>query len=218
MTQTAQDYLITTKYGYTGPPYSSQHPHPGNDRKMEIGVPVLICKTVIGYSGNTGSFNGIIYQPHLHTQAGSDQACQKTVDPTPYEFKPGTVVATGTGPQWGKFVTIRTQSGTYITYAHLSQITVTVGQIIEGESMATDKLTREEVQSNWLLAYFRDASEGDKDFYEGKPLSLLQADMHASKLRGDVVRQYEAGGAVQDLMPVAEVDGVPTLFAKKTKG
>jgi len=84
-----------------------------------------------------------------------------------------------------------------------------------GVNMSADALTREEVQSNWLLAYFRDAPKESLDFYQGKPLSQLQADMHSSKLRGDVVRQYQAGGAVQDFVPVAEVNSVPTLFVKK---
>lgn len=145
MAQTARNYPVTFPYGATDAPYSPEHPHKGNDRKMNIGVPIVIGSTTVGYSGNTGLSGG----PHLHTQAGTDEGCQDTVNPTKYEFLPGTVTAVRTtdpyvpgqkGGEWGKFVTIKTTQGIYVTYAHLSQVNVKVGQVIKGEdNMAIER-------------------------------------------------------------------------------
>lgn len=134
---TAQDYQITFPYGAISAPYSPAQPHRGDDRKMPVGVPVVVGGVTIGLSGRSGSFNGIPNEPHLHTQAGTDFACQQTIDPKPYEFKVGTVVAIRTvdEKQWGKYVTIQTESGMYITYAHLSEVKVKVGQIIKEVNM-----------------------------------------------------------------------------------
>lgn len=128
---TAKDYPVTFPYGATTAPYSLEHPHKGNDRKMPSGTPVVVGDTIISLSGNTGLSSA----PHLHTQAGKDQATQTTVNPDPYEFQPGVVINLGTGPQWGNFVTIRTESGMCITYAHLSKISVDLGQVIKGAGM-----------------------------------------------------------------------------------
>lgn len=129
---TASDYDVTNPYN---PPV-----HNGVDRSMPIGIPIVIGKVVVAYSGNTGKSSG----PHTHSQAGTDKECQNVVNPAPHEFKPGTVVAIRTtdpykpgqkGGEWGKFVTIRNQSGMYITYAHLSQVNVKPGQVIGEEDM-----------------------------------------------------------------------------------
>lgn len=131
---TASDYKITNPYN---PPI-----HNGVDRAMPIGVPIVINSVVVAYSGNTGKSTG----PHVHSQAGTDAACQNVVDPRPYEFKPGTVTAIRTtdpykpgqkGGEWGRYITIKTLSGKYITYAHLSQVNVKVGQVIEEDDVIT---------------------------------------------------------------------------------
>lgn len=129
---TAADYPVTYPYGATGPPYSSSHPHKGNDRKMPTGTPVVIENQTIALSGNTGATSG----PHLHTQAGTDLGCQNTLNPSSLEFKGGTVVALRNENvnQWGKYVTLQV-GDKFITYAHLDSISVQVGQKVGGQTM-----------------------------------------------------------------------------------
>lgn len=132
----AQDYPVTFGYGaqdgeYYGPNGSVGKFHRGNDRPTSVGTPVIIGNTTIGKTGVSGVTGG----PHLHDQAGTDKACQNTFDPTPLEFMGGTVVATGIGTQWGKYVTLQV-GDKYITYCHLSEINVQVGQKVEETIMA----------------------------------------------------------------------------------
>lgn len=135
---TAQDYKVTFGYGaYGSAGYTQAKPHRGNDRACPIGTTVIIAGTQIGLTGATGLVTG----PHLHTQAGTDLACQNTFNPTPLEFKPGTVVNTGVGNQWGNFVTVQVGSQ-YITYCHLSRITCSKGQVLsqpQGGNNVADK-------------------------------------------------------------------------------
>lgn len=132
---TAQDYPISFPYGATSPPYSPTRPHRGNDRACPAGTPIVVVGTQIGLVGSTGLADG----PHLHTQAGTDIACQNTFNPTPLEFKPGRVVNTGVGSQWGNFVTVQV-GNQYITYCHLQRIDVSVGQELN-EDMRTKVTT-----------------------------------------------------------------------------
>lgn len=118
----AQNYKVT--FGYNAKyPWGGRHR--GNDRACPVGTEVRIEGVLIARTGNTGLTTG----PHLHTQAGTDIACQKDINPTPLEFKAGKVVRTGAGPTWGKFVTIQVGSQ-FITYCHLSQIIAPVGLTI----------------------------------------------------------------------------------------
>lgn len=133
----AKDYKVTYPYGATTPPYSPSRPHRGNDRPTPMATPIVIGSTTIGLTGNSGSYMGMTYDPHLHTQAGTDQACQNTFNPSAIEFKGGTVVATGYGSQWGNYITIKVATDKYITYAHLSKINVIVGQVIKETTVAS---------------------------------------------------------------------------------
>lgn len=127
-------YNISFPYGATTPPYSPAHPHRGADRKCPIGTPVIINGVTIGLTGNSGSYNGQPYAPHCHIQAWVGDVAN-TRNPAPYEFKGGTVINTGVGPQWGNFVTILVD-GVNVTYAHLSKINVKKGdRIPQGEPM-----------------------------------------------------------------------------------
>lgn len=128
---TAQDYGVNNPYN---PPS-----HNGKDRAMPVGTQVFKGNSSI-LSGNSGKSTG----PHLHTQAGTDKACQKVFDPTPLEFKSGVVVAFRatdpykpgvSGGEWGKYVTLQVDNR-FITYAHLSAVNVKVGDVIsQGEPM-----------------------------------------------------------------------------------
>lgn len=132
----AQTYPVTFAYGdVDGVYYTNRNPHRGNDRPTPSGTSIVIGNAVIGYTGNTGMTSG----PHLHTQAGTDEWCQSTVEPSPYEFQPGTVVNAGYGTQWGNYIIIRT-GGHYICYAHLSEINCYIGQqITKGDEVIPDK-------------------------------------------------------------------------------
>lgn len=124
-------YKATDGY-YYGPNGRVGKYHRGNDRACPTGTPIIIGGQTIGLTGATGLVSG----PHLHTQActaGSNYA--NDLDPSPFEFKFGTVVGAGWHNQFGNHVIIRV-GGVDITYAHLSKINVSVGQTI-GEEMIT---------------------------------------------------------------------------------
>lgn len=132
----ASDYPVTFGYLATTTINGQPYTHRGNDRACPTGTPIVINGTTIGLTGNTGLSTG----PHLHIQVGTDPACQQTINPSGHEFLSGTVTALRTTDtaSWGKYVTIKNDSGVYVTYAHLSQVNVTVGQSIRGELMDTD--------------------------------------------------------------------------------
>lgn len=157
---TAKDYPISFPYGATSAPYSPSRPHRGNDRAAPQGTPVVIEGVTIGLVGSTGWSTGA----HLHTQAGTDKACQNTFNPSPLEFKAGTVVNAGFGDQWGKFVTIQVGSQ-YITYCHLSEIGVKIGQVIKEANVG--KITSAEVGKAYQLDG-RTASAADKLLHSSK--------------------------------------------------
>lgn len=131
----AHDYAVAHPYGAIYSPWSVRYPHRGNDRSTPSGTPVVIAGVTIGLTGDSGKVTG----PHLHTQAGTDSSVQQTVDPTPHEFKPGLVTAIRPvdAGEWGKFVTIKTGSH-YVTYAHLSEVYVEPGQVIQGEAIMNE--------------------------------------------------------------------------------
>jgi len=130
----ASDYSINFPYGATSAPYSSAHPHRGDDRPCPIGTPVVIGGVTIGLTGATGMVSG----PHLHIQEWeSDYANTRKPQNA---FAPGTVTnidpaGTQGDGSFGKFVTIQTTDGWNDSYCHLSQINVIKGQVI-GDKMA----------------------------------------------------------------------------------
>lgn len=145
---TAEDYPVAFGYGATDETFyytpTASHPitsnwvgtmHRGNDRYCPIGTKVNISGVLCAYTGATGKVGG----PHLHTQAGTDLLCQNTFDPSKLDFKPGTVVALSRQNigQWGKYFTLKIDNN-YITYAHLNEVVVNIGDII-GEPMIEGK-------------------------------------------------------------------------------
>lgn len=132
---TAKDYPVSFAYGdVDGVYYTNLNPHRGNDRACPEGTPVVIGSTTIGWTGTTGMSSG----PHLHIQAGRDQWCQQTIEPSPYEFMKGTVAVAGWGDQWGNYIIIKTIADVYTCYAHLSNINVHEGQVIGDNDMTQD--------------------------------------------------------------------------------
>lgn len=166
----ASDYQVTFGYGaqdgvYYGPNGSIGPFHKGNDRPCPDGTPVVIARVTIGLTGHSGAAAG----PHLHTQAGSDPGCQQTFDPSPLDFQPGTVTRAGTASQWGNFVTMQVEGG-YITYAHLSEINVSVGQVIEGAPVqqAADYNFAKELSQTVLLRLDPMSEEEYNQYHAGK--------------------------------------------------
>lgn len=131
MAQKITDYPMTFPYGATSAPYTPNHPHKGQDYGLTL-QPVLVGNTVIGTSGNTGSYLGQSYPYHLHVQAGTDQWAQNTVSPVQYVGQPGTVVKTGWASEWGNYVCVQVNN-IYVFYCHLSAINVTVGTVLHAE-------------------------------------------------------------------------------------
>lgn len=123
-------YPIYFPYNAISAPYSPSRPHKGNDYALQQGDPIIIKGTKIGLTGQTGWTDG----PHVHVQAGRDEWAQSPINPSPYVGKPGTVVKTGYGDQWGNYVCIRV-GDVNVFYCHMSQIIASVGQIIGGEEI-----------------------------------------------------------------------------------
>lgn len=161
---TAQDYPVEFGYGaqdgtYYGPRGSVGLFHRGNDRYTPAGTPIVVAGVTIGLTGATGLVSG----PHLHTQAWTGTTAN-TQDPTPFDFKPGRVVAAGTASQWGNYITIEV-NGVNLTYAHLSQINVSAGQVI-GAGSGGSTTMENTIKSMYLRLLGREADAGGLDHYK----------------------------------------------------
>jgi len=200
--KTAIDYPISIDYGYTGSPYSKAKPHRGRDLLTPNKTPLKIGNQIIALTGNSGSFNGITYGYHLHIQAGKDKAVQDTVNPAPYAFMGGTVVTTGIGKEWGKFVTILTAAGIYVAYCHLSEIRCKVGDIIGGEDMATiinkelARILLFSIEGKNGLYDDKNALTGAMDkeidkYLAGKPLDEVIVELWNNKVSKDYRENYQ---------------------------
>lgn len=175
---TARDYNVTFGYratdGYYYGPGGRVGPyHRGNDRPCPSGTRIEISGVLIGLTGATGLVSG----PHLHTQActaGSNYA--DDFDPAPFEFKNGLVVVAGWHSQFGNRVVIRV-GGVDITYAHLSQINVAVGQQIGASEVAN----AEQVKNLYRGVLRREADPGGLANYTGRDANQIVAEMLGSQ-------------------------------------
>lgn len=221
----AKDYGVTFGYGeYDGVYYTASRPHRGNDRPTPTGTAIVIGTTTIGYTGATGMVSG----PHLHTQAGTDVNCQNTVNPGSIEFQPGTVVRTGTASQWGNYIIIQVGS-LFICYAHLSKISVSVNQVINGsvtggnsvdtiKSMYWRLLGREAdaggiqhhtanaSSKGWDFVYndLKNSTEGQNDWARRNPDRVYQLEVQNAQ-KDSAIAQLQAALANEQSKPPKEV-------------
>lgn len=209
-----QEYRVSFPYGATTAPYTPTRPHRGNDRAAPAGTPVIIQGIRIGLVGATGWATG----PTLHTQAGTDIACQKTINPGPYEFQPGTVVNTGRGDQWGNYVTIKV-GDKYIAYTHLSRIDITKGSVIKALPTqpvikgVNEMANAEQVKAIYRAVLYREGDPGGIQNYTGRDANKIISEMLNSPER----KSLEANIAntrqqVQDMQ-----NAINTLSVRPTK-
>lgn len=225
---TAADYAITFPYGAHDPTYYiPPRFHRGNDRPTPTGTPVVIAGVTIGYTGATGLVSG----PHLHTQSGTDIACQNTFNGNGVtEFKPGKVVATGYGSQWGNYVTVQV-GDKYVTYCHLSSINSSVGQVISGAAAPVGGNTVETIKSmywrllgreadaggiqhhaanvgskGWEFVYndLKNSAEGQRDWDRRNPTRVSQLEA-ANNQKDQIINELRAALANEQAKPPKEV-------------
>jgi hypothetical protein len=196
----ARDYVISFGYGaqdgyWYGPNGIVGSYHKGNDRPTPSGEPIVIGDTTIGLTGASGKVSG----PHLHTQAWIGSPTSGDRDPTPYEFKGGTVVATGLADQWGNYITIEVD-GVNLTYAHLRQIFVSTGAVIKVDTMALDKGYIKEVYEGFKG---KEPSQADIDWHAAN--STPESLVHGFFINNDVPMKFLPGELQQARVELASV-------------
>lgn len=130
------DYALTFPFGATSSPYSPASPHRGDDYGYPEGAPLIVGGQMIGRTGHTGAAIG----PHVHVQEWSGDVAN--VRKPQHPFEGGVVNRLSNDPNqgsWGKYITIRNADGWNTTYAHLSEIDVSVGQVIGDEMTIVDQ-------------------------------------------------------------------------------
>lgn len=124
--KTAKDFPVTFGYGETSYPYSEEHKHLGEDRKMPLNTPVTVNETLIGLAGTTGFSTGV----HTHTQKVANGAVQHPRGggfDVPY---PAVVTETGYSKSIGNYVRYKDAKGVVWSIFHLNKITVKKGDIL----------------------------------------------------------------------------------------
>lgn len=174
----AQDYPITFGYGATDGDYyytpTASHPkganwignyHRGDDRAMPTGTPVLVNGVKIGLSG---SGNGR-YGAHLHVGkfvGGSD----RNPNGGGFSLEGATVIAVvdnyGSDPVNAKYVRIQESSGAQWVYLHMSEVSVKVGQVLQGGNVnVTPDLNGGDMTNVWGIFDGHNPTKADTDHW-----------------------------------------------------
>ena len=132
------DYPISFPFGATSAPYSTAHPHRGDDRAAPINTPIIVKGTTIGFVGLTGNTTG----PHCHIQEW--KTTKDNVRKPQNAFKGGTVIevdsaGTSGDGSFGKYVTIQSSDGWNDSYCHMSSVSVKVGDVIKENIMTKNE-------------------------------------------------------------------------------
>lgn len=155
--------------------------HAGNDYGCPVGTQVVVNGTVIALSGKTGAAAG----PHSHVDkkplgTGDQNGGNYYVylNPSDAFSITGVVAFAGLNGTAGLMVGIQADNGNYYRFLHNSSILVKVGQRVGG-NMATDSLTKEEIQVIYTLTFETDIVPQDViNAYTGQPLSGLLTLLH----------------------------------------
>lgn len=191
----AVSYPINFPYGATTAPYSSTHPHRGDDRACPMGTPIIINGVTIGLTGDSGQAIG----PHLHIQEWQgDYAITRKPQNA---FKAGTVVnidPTGTqgDGSFGLFITVQTADGWNNSYCHLSEIHVIKGQIIGGDMPASqDAVDPTVVELEYNNGLLRDANPGEVKGWvdQGTSVETFMRSIQNSAEHIQVMEDYKLG-------------------------
>lgn len=164
--KTAEEYPVTFPYGATTHPYTPDHPHTGEDRKMPVGTPIPVNGHIVALSGNTGKSTG----PHDHTQRVVNGKVQPPLGGGFALPEPVVVTETGERADIGKFIRLRDGNGEIWSHFHLSEIKVKAGQKI-GEDMQGNP-NGGDVDNVYLEFNGRKATEQEKKVYTSKPWNV----------------------------------------------
>lgn len=200
---TALEYPISLGYLAVDPAagYPPTKPHRGVDFAAPSGTPIVIGDTTIGLTGMTGLADG----PHVHVQAGRDESAQKTIDPTPYIGKPGTVVKVGSADQWGNYVCVKVND-VYVYYCHMSKQLVAVGTVIKGGDV---KPTEQQVYETFRrFAGKEPKNPAQVEYYVNRDIRDLYKDILGETVPTDA----EVSDAFATLYPDAPADPNRTNF------
>lgn len=136
--KTAKDYDVNYKFGYSVA-YGGYHS--GEDRPCPYGTKLIVNKTELGLTGNSGyvlpapTKTNPMAGSHLHI---SRLRRGKFINPKGTGFKLRSVlgkrpkvIATGKDDRSGKWVKVQNWQGDVFVYCHLSSIKVKAGQIVK---------------------------------------------------------------------------------------
>lgn len=130
MAKTAAQYPVTYKFGYSKDYFNYAVFHSGEDRGCPTGTALVVNKTKLGETGDTGWSTGA----HLHI---TRRRGGKAINPKGSGFRlrniirAPRVVYIGQDDKNGKYIVAQNWQGDKFYYCHLSKIICKVGQQIK---------------------------------------------------------------------------------------